>query len=593
MASEEEFLKTLTPEARAGYKRMMYGGKARAQPAKPEPPATAPQQQTDIPKVKRNIKRLLEQNAPEEDIDAYVASEGVTFEQLKAHKSQPQGQDGLAWSDVPGQAFDHLGSSAARTAYNIVYPFLHPIDTATAFKNIGVGAYSKAKGGLGFDQDPNEKAADEAHIDAVGQFFVDRYGSIENLKKTLAEDPVGVMADASVVLSGGGAAAARVPGVIGKAGQAASRAGSVLDPIANAGRAVKLAGKGATEGLGLMTGTGGLPLEYAFKAGRKGSTTFADNMRDKAPIGDVLETAQTASKDMKRAASDRYTQDMLDVRASTRSVDLRPIAKSVEDAARMVYVEGGQGARFTKSAEAADTVKRIADKLDEYNKLDPATRNMPQSVDALKQAIGEIRQSTQPGTLSRNISDKVYNSAKDQIVKQVPEYAKAMKGYSQSADAIDDAVKTLSLGENAAKDTGIRKLTSAMRNNVNTNYGRRVQLVDELAKYQPELPYAIAGQSLNSITPRGLSRLPAGLTAAAGVGTFNPMVLPALAASSPRLMGEALYGVGKATGAVEKLAKALMVDTKTAADLLRKSYATNQMTQPALVGSQTGDYPAP
>jgi hypothetical protein len=38
--------------------------------------------QPDIPKVKRNIKRMLDQGAPEADIDAYLGTEGVTLEQL-------------------------------------------------------------------------------------------------------------------------------------------------------------------------------------------------------------------------------------------------------------------------------------------------------------------------------------------------------------------------------------------------------------------------------------------------------------------------------------------------------------------------------
>jgi hypothetical protein len=38
----------------------------------------------DIAKVKRNIQRMIDQNAPESDIDAYVASEGTTPEELRA-----------------------------------------------------------------------------------------------------------------------------------------------------------------------------------------------------------------------------------------------------------------------------------------------------------------------------------------------------------------------------------------------------------------------------------------------------------------------------------------------------------------------------
>jgi hypothetical protein len=40
----------------------------------------------DIPKVKRNIERMLSAGAPESDIDTYLASEGVTPEQLRAAK---------------------------------------------------------------------------------------------------------------------------------------------------------------------------------------------------------------------------------------------------------------------------------------------------------------------------------------------------------------------------------------------------------------------------------------------------------------------------------------------------------------------------
>jgi hypothetical protein len=38
----------------------------------------------DIPRIKGNIAKMIAQNAPESDIDAYVASEGVSLDQLKA-----------------------------------------------------------------------------------------------------------------------------------------------------------------------------------------------------------------------------------------------------------------------------------------------------------------------------------------------------------------------------------------------------------------------------------------------------------------------------------------------------------------------------
>lgn len=589
MASEEEFLKTLSPEARAGYERMMYGGKAKQQPALPQPVAAPqPQQmqptQPDIPKVKRNIQKMLDQNAPEQDIDSYLGSEGITPDQLRAHKND------LSWSQVPGKAWDNLGTSAGNFAESMVYPLLHPVDTAKALGNMAYGAGSKIGGALGVEQEPQRKAQNEAQINAVGEFFSNRYGSIDDFKRTLAEDPVGVAADLSVVLSVGGSLAARAPGVAGRVGEKIARVGSAIDPLANVARAGKAVGKSAAAVAGMTTGTGAAPIEAAFKAGRQGNKTFTENMRGQAPITDTLDMAQSAMGQIRSDRRAAYEAGMANTNASFDRLDLRPVAKSIEGAAKLVNLTGGTKT-FSRSAEAMDTVRQIAQKFEEFNALDDATKLTPKGVDALKQAIGEIRMATKQGTLSRKVADNVFNAVKAQIVKQVPDYANAMRGYAQASDQLDDLTKTFSLGENASKDTAIRKLTSVMRNNVNTNYGRREQLMNVLATKEPDLPFAVAGQSLNSLTPRGLSQLPA---SAAGLASLaNPAALAYLAAASPRLVGEATHGLGSAFGSVEAVANALGVQPALAAKILAASYATNQLSQPALVGSQTGDYPAP
>jgi hypothetical protein len=40
----------------------------------------------DLDRVKRNVAKMVQQNAPEEDIDSYLSGEGVTVDQVKAHK---------------------------------------------------------------------------------------------------------------------------------------------------------------------------------------------------------------------------------------------------------------------------------------------------------------------------------------------------------------------------------------------------------------------------------------------------------------------------------------------------------------------------
>lgn len=44
----------------------------------------------DLDRIKRNVAKMASQNAPIEDIDGYIASEGATVDQIKAHKPQAQ-----------------------------------------------------------------------------------------------------------------------------------------------------------------------------------------------------------------------------------------------------------------------------------------------------------------------------------------------------------------------------------------------------------------------------------------------------------------------------------------------------------------------
>ena len=112
--------------------------------------------------------------------------------------------------------------------------------------------------------------------------------------------------------------------------------------------------------------------------------------------------------------------------------------------------------------------------------------------------------------------------------------------------------KALSLGNNAAADTILRKLQSTMRNNVNANFGARLKLLEQLDEASGYfLAPRIAGQSLSSITPRGLQAVSATGTGVAGVYT-NPATLAALPMFSPRLMGETARGVGRVSGAIDR-----------------------------------------
>lgn len=142
----------------------------------------------------------------------------------------------LSISDVATQAIQNLPGSAGQFARDIIQPFVPvavqeimgiqnptgPIATAKSLGTLAKGLFSKLI--------PGEQPS-EAAVDALGEFFKERYGGIENIKQTIATDPVGFASDLSLILTGGAAAATKigkVAGATGKAGRAATEIGNVL-----------------------------------------------------------------------------------------------------------------------------------------------------------------------------------------------------------------------------------------------------------------------------------------------------------------------------------------------------------------------------
>ena len=90
---------------------------------------------------------------------------------------------------------------------------------------------------------PGEQPEEEA-ARAVGKYFADRYGGIENLKTTVKTDPVGFMADVSMLLTGAGGVAARIPGIIGTTAKVASKVGGMIEPFNVAKQGLRMIPKG-------------------------------------------------------------------------------------------------------------------------------------------------------------------------------------------------------------------------------------------------------------------------------------------------------------------------------------------------------------
>ena len=373
-----------------------------------------------------------------------------------------------------------------------------------------------------------------------------------------ASAPSNALANIGLRTGGGALSGAASAGLVNPedAGTGALIGGALPGAIQMAGAvggsAKQVIGGVAKNALGLSTGTGGEAVSTAYRAGKEGSTAFLENMRGNVPMTDVLDSAKSALGQMRLDRSAAYKSGMAGVSADKTVIDFAPIDKAVASLQTMGNYKGQ-----VINKNSSGVVDEISGMVNQWKGLDPAEFHTPEGLDALKQAISDIRDTTQFGTAARKAADTAYNAVKGEIVSQAPTYAKVMKDYSQASETLSEVERALSLGNKAAADTSMRKLQSLMRNNVNTNFGNRLGLAKTLEENGAEILPAVAGQSMSSWTPRGLQGAVAGGTGMASILSANPLLLAGLPTTSPRLVGEAAYGLGAASRGVGNAGNAL------------------------------------
>lgn len=359
--------------------------------------------------------------------------------------------------------------------------------------------------------------------------------------------------------AGGAVTGAAAAGMVNPedAGTGAAIGGAL--PLATAG--LRAAGSGLMNTLGVSTGTGREAMQTAFEAGRQGGArgaAFTGQLRREQDMLGVLDDARANLAKLRQDRAAAYRSNMAAVQADKAVLDMTPIENAVQESINNFTFKGQ-----AKNPDVLNTLSRVRERVQNWRNLDPVEHHTPEGLDALKQQIGAIRESLpNEARSSRAALDNVYASIKRQIESQAPNYAKAMKDYEEASDLIDEISRTFSLRDvpRATVDTAMRKLQSVMRNNVQTNYGVRTSLLEQMEQQGGrELMPALAGQALSEWYPRGLQRVGAPAVAAGvGYGTGNlPLAATVAATSSPRLMGEMMYGAGQASRFIEPLRRPL------------------------------------
>lgn len=489
---------------------------------------------------------------------------GATTEQVKAevirqnpHLAQSKPQvaaqpDEMTTGRMVGQALINFPRSAYELGKSTVEALTSPVETAKSMYNLG----SSVLGKLGVT-DANPEMANR-----VGQFYKDRYGSTDAAMQTFAKDPAGFLADASTVLFGAGAALRAAPATA-RIGERVTKAAAVVDPLTAATKGVKATGKATAGVLGFTTGTGTRAVEEAAKAGYRGGEAgeaFVSQMRPTGPsaVTDVVEAVKPAVAALRQQRSQAYKAGMTGVTKDKTILKFDDIDATVNKVRGRGFFEGK-----SKDPAAASAWQELSAVIDDWKKGDPAVYHTVEGIDALKQAVGSIRDSLPYGTPARNAANEVYSAVRGEITRQAPNYARVMSDYETASELLQEIEKTLSLNPKASIDTQVRKLQSILRNNANTNYGRRVELGEILAQQgAPNLFPMLAGQAMSSWSPRGLSGALAGAGALYNVAPnimsgLTPAGVLQMASTSPRLVGETAYAAGRAAGTPQRLASLL------------------------------------
>jgi hypothetical protein len=181
--------------------------------------------------------------------DRFDASAANPFDQFDtktppASSGVPGPRKNYALSEVPSQAIANVPASAKKFAGGLLEAITSPLQTAKSVLDLGAGALQKVLPESvinfvnQFDANPAAAARAVEAANAAGGLIKDRYGSYEGIKRTMAEDPVGAVADLSTLLTGGSMATARIAPALSKTLQTASVATNPLSAVTKPAQAV-------------------------------------------------------------------------------------------------------------------------------------------------------------------------------------------------------------------------------------------------------------------------------------------------------------------------------------------------------------------
>ena len=464
----------------------------------------------------------------------------ISLEELHNSYRQPTDQkdkssaryEPVTEGSVGSRALQNAPASAVQFVKDVFEPIMNPIQTAKSLGELSKSVVSLMKDG----EQGNEDIARE-----VGKFFANRYGSLDKIKETFANDPVGIMGDLSLALSGGGLVA-RGAAKGSQVANAVTAAAKYTDPIRAAtyvpGKALNAVGRGVKQFSGVATGTGTAPLDAALRGG----DTFTDAMRGKVSEQDIFNEAVSGVKTLKENRSSNFVSGKAKFAPQLKNTE---VSNKVKDDIRSL-VNNYKSRENIFPGNKTDTILNTIENtvLKQVENPIYANKMTAYDLDQIRELFNQIDIPTDAAAKARQAYSQIKTDFANIFYDLAPKgYREFLKGYGDATKNIEDLVKGLSVKEGATRQTSVNKLLRAFKN--------EGSIMNEILNELPNakiLSEQLAGYSVNKVLPPGLARsFTAALVApAVATGVLPLTSIVGVAGVSPRIAGEITRAIGSA-----------------------------------------------
>lgn len=475
-----------------------------------------------------------------------------------------------AGANLPQNFFDVL-----RSGYSIV---TNPLEVGIgAGETMYGGAAAAARKSLEQMYSP-EKVLEKmpaSRQEEMFRGFAAPYQSMESFKQYAQERPVEALLDIS---SGAGIASKvvpyKIPSATGKVpftdrqvttpAVGFSELSKVTNPLYLSGKVLEA---GLPPILGLTTGVGGQTVKKVYEASKAGVNSAIDQIVGKTQSIDVLNKAKAGLQEMIAQKNIQYSTGKKSSpfksadtgwAASPAKLNFTPIRKSFDDAKKSITYKG-EVSVGDKELAAINEVEKIINNWESKPRLHTAA-----GLDFLKQRIDAVYPDDIKMTQAQRVIDTTRNGVKNYLVKEVPEYQKAMADYENSIETIREIDRGLLGGNKASQETALRKLLNTTRDET----GIKLSLADKMQKATGiDLSTEIAGASMKSYEPKNLLGTLGGgagiANALFGAAGLTPATALGIGITSPKITGL----LATAGGKLGRYAKPIDLTAKTGVQL--------------------------